>query len=69
MAFSFFLFSLKFSLALVWGVIQVGIVFYESKIIQAQRGTARYILISEHERNIKDGLSLFQAQVVKIDKV
>jgi hypothetical protein len=43
--------------------------FYERKLIQAQRGTVRDILISEHERNNKDGLFSFQAQVVKIDKL
>jgi hypothetical protein len=52
----------------VWGVILVGI-FHERKIIQAQKGVAMDILISEHERNNKDGLSSFQAQAVKINKL
>ena len=43
--------------------------FHERKIIQAQKGIARDILISERERNNKDGLSSFQAQVVKINKL
>jgi hypothetical protein len=43
--------------------------FYERKIIQAQKGIARDVLISECERNNKDGLSSFQAQAVKINKL
>jgi hypothetical protein len=52
----------------VWGVILVGI-FYERKIIQDQRGTTRDILFLECERNNKDGLSSFQTQAVKINKL
>ena len=44
-------------------------IFYERKIIQAQKGIARDILILERERNNKDGLSSFQAQTVKINKL
>jgi hypothetical protein len=44
----------------VWGVILVRI-FNERKIIQAQKGIARDVLILERERNNKDGLSSFQA--------
>jgi hypothetical protein len=63
-------FSLKFSLASpVWGVILVGICFHERKIIQAQKGIARDVLISERERNNKDGLSSFQAQAAMINKL
>jgi len=65
--FSFFFF--KFLLPPVWGVILVGICFHERKIIQAQKGIARDVLISESERNNKDGLSSFQAQAVKINKL
>jgi len=65
--FSFFFF--KFLLPPVWGVILVGICFHERKIIQAQKGIARDVLISESERNNKDGLSSFQAQAVKIHKL
>ena len=53
----------------MWGVILVGICFYERKIIQAQKGIAKDVLISESERNNKDDLSLFQAQAVKINKL
>jgi hypothetical protein len=53
----------------VWGVILVGIFFNERKIIQAQKGIARDVLISECERNNKDGISSFQAQAVKINKL
>jgi hypothetical protein len=57
-----------FSCPLVWGVILVGI-FFMKEIIQAQKGIARDVLISERERNNKDGLSSFQAQAVKINKL
>jgi hypothetical protein len=53
----------------VWGVILVGIFFHERKIIQAQKGISRDVLISERERNNKDGLSSFQAQAVMINKL
>jgi hypothetical protein len=55
----------------VWGVILVGICFHERKIIQAKKkkGIARDVLISESERNNKDGLSSFQAQAIKINKL
>jgi len=43
--------------------------FYERKIIQAQKGNARDVLISECERNNKDRISSFQAQAVKINKL
>jgi hypothetical protein len=43
--------------------------FHERKIIQAQKGISRDVLISERERNNKDGLSSFQAQAVKINKL
>jgi hypothetical protein len=43
--------------------------FHERKIIQAQKGIARDVLISECERNNKDDLSSFQAQAVKINKL
>jgi hypothetical protein len=52
----------------VWGVILVGI-FYERKILQAQKGITRDVLISESERNNKDGLSSFQAQAAMINKL
>jgi hypothetical protein len=42
-------------------------IFQERKIIKAQKGIARGVLISERERNNKDGLSSFQAQAVKIN--
>jgi hypothetical protein len=58
----------EISLALVWGVILVGI-FHEKKIIQAQKGIVRDLLISERERNNKDGIFSFQAQAVKINKL
>jgi hypothetical protein len=66
----FFSFLIEiFSYPLVWGVILVGIFFHERKIIQAQKGIIRDVLISERERNNKDGLSSFQAQAVKINKL
>jgi hypothetical protein len=66
----FFSFLIEiFSCPPVWGVILVGICFHERKIIQAQKGIARDVLISESERNNKDGLSSFQAQAVKINKL
>jgi hypothetical protein len=43
--------------------------FHERKIIQAKKGIARDVLISEHEKNKKDGISSFQAQAVKINKL
>jgi hypothetical protein len=43
--------------------------FHERKIIQAQKGIARDILISERERNNKDSLSSFQTQAVNINKL
>jgi len=43
--------------------------FHERKIIQAQKRIAKDVLISEHERNNKDGLSSFQAKAVKINKL
>jgi hypothetical protein len=43
--------------------------FFMKEIIQAQKGIARDVLISERERNNKDGLSSFQAQAVKINKL
>jgi len=49
-------------------VILVGI-FYEKKIIQAQKGIARDVLISEREKNNKDGLFSFQAQAAMINKL
>jgi hypothetical protein len=58
----------EISLALVWGVILVGI-FHERKIIQAKKGIVRDLLISERERNNKDDISSFQAQTVKINKL
>ena len=66
----FFSFLIEiFSCPPVWGVILVGIFFMKEKIIQAQKGVARDVLISERERNNKDGLSSFQAQAVKINKL
>jgi len=65
----FFSFHIEiFSCPPVWGVILVRI-FNERKIIQAQKGIARDVLILESERNNKDGLSSFQAQAVKINKL
>jgi hypothetical protein len=52
----------------VWSVILVGI-FYKRKFIQAQKGIARDVFISERERNNKDGFSSFQAQVAMINKL
>jgi len=43
--------------------------FYEKKIIQAQKGIARDVLILECERNNKDDLSSFQAQAAMINKL
>jgi len=66
----FFSFLIEiFSCPPVWGVILVGIFFMKEKNIQAQKGVARDVLISERERNNKDGLSSFQAQAVKINKL
>jgi hypothetical protein len=66
----FFLFLIEiFSCPPVWGVILIGICFHERKIIQAQKGIAKDVLISESERNNKDGLSSFQAQVTMINKL
>jgi hypothetical protein len=67
----FFSFLIEiFSYPLVWGVILVEIFFFhERKIIQAQKGIAGDVLISERERNNKDDLSSFQAQAVKINKL
>jgi hypothetical protein len=57
-----------FSCPPVWGVILVGI-FFMKEIIQAQKGIARDVFISERERNNKDGLSSFQAQAAMINKL
>jgi len=57
-----------FTCPLVWGVILVGI-FHERKMFQAQKGIARDLFILECERNNKDGLSSFQAQTTKINKL
>jgi hypothetical protein len=43
--------------------------FHERKVIRVQKGIARDVLISERERNNKDGLSSFQTQAVKINKL
>jgi len=43
--------------------------FFHKKIIQAQKGIARDVLISERERNNKDDLFSFQAQAIKINKL
>jgi hypothetical protein len=43
--------------------------FHERKIIQAQKGITRDVLISECERNNKNGLSSFQAQTAMINKL
>jgi hypothetical protein len=43
--------------------------FHEKKIIQAQKGIARDVLILERERNNKDGLSSFQTQATMINKL
>jgi hypothetical protein len=59
----------NFSCPPVWGVILVGICFHERKIIQAQKGIARDVRISESERNNNDGLFSFQAQVAMINKL
>jgi hypothetical protein len=53
----------------MWGVILVGIFFHKRKIIQAKKGIAKDVLISECERSNKDDLSSFQAQAVKINKL
>jgi hypothetical protein len=67
---AFSLFLLKISLAPpVWGVILVGICFHERKIIQAQKWIVTDVLISESERDNKDGLSSFQAQTAMINKL
>jgi hypothetical protein len=59
-----------FSCPPAWGVILVEIFFFhERKIIQAQKKIARDVLISERERNNKDGLSSFQAQAAMINKL
>jgi hypothetical protein len=66
----FFSFLIEsFSCPQVWGVILVEIFFHERKIIEAQKGITRDVLISERERNNKYGLSSFQAQAVKINKL
>jgi len=66
----FFSFLIEiFSCPPVWGVILIGICFHERKIIQAQKGIAKDVLISESERNNKDGLSSFQAQATMINKL
>jgi len=44
-------------------------IFHERKIIHAQKGIAKDVLILERERNNKDDLSSFQAQAVKINKL
>jgi len=41
----------------------------KEKTIQAQKGIARDVLISERERDNKDGLSSFQAQTAMINKL
>jgi hypothetical protein len=43
--------------------------FHERNIIQAKKGIARDVFISECERNNKDDPSSFQAQAVKINKL
>jgi len=43
--------------------------FHKRKIIQAQKGISRDVLISERERNNKDDLSSFQAQATMINKL
>jgi len=43
--------------------------FHEIKIIQAQKGIAKDVLISKCERNNKDGLSSFPAQAAMINKL
>jgi len=58
-----------FSCPPVWSVILVGICFHERKIIQAQKGIAKDVLISKSERNNKNGLSSFQAQAAMINKL
>jgi hypothetical protein len=57
-----------FSCPPAWSVILVGI-FYERKILLAQKRITRDVLISESERNNKDGLSSFQAQAAMINKL
>jgi hypothetical protein len=44
-------------------------IFHERIIIQAQKGTARNILILECERNNKDDFFSFQARTIKINKL
>jgi hypothetical protein len=41
----------------------------KEKLFMAQKGIARDVLILERERNNKDGLSSFQAQTIKINKL
>jgi hypothetical protein len=43
--------------------------FHERKIIQAQKRDLKEYTYLERERNNKDGLSSFQAQAVKINKL
>jgi len=57
-----------FSCPPAWSVILVEI-FYERKILLAQKRITRDVLISESKRNNKDGLSSFQAQAAMINKL
>jgi len=41
----------------------------KEKLFRLKKGIVRDVLILERERNNKDGLSSFQAQVVKINKL
>jgi len=41
----------------------------KEKLFRLKKGISRDVLISERERNNKDGLSSFQAQAVKINKL
>jgi hypothetical protein len=59
---------IEISLAPGVGVTLVGI-FHEQKFIQTQKRTTGDIFILECERDNKDGLSSFQAQAVKINKL
>jgi hypothetical protein len=43
--------------------------FHERKFIQAKKRTTRNMCILECERDNKDGLSSFQAQAIKINKL
>jgi len=61
--------SLKFHLPPSVGCDPSRDFFHERKIIQAQKGIARDVLISERERNNKDDLSSFQAQAAMINKL